>query len=97
MGFGTTLAPLLLLLGFEPLQVVPAVLLAEFATGLLGAALHQRFGNCGLPRSAELCAALASAGRQAPSRSGVASKKVLGTYIGATVLLTGVFIIATRR
>ena len=34
MGYGTTLTPLLLLAGFEPLQIVPCVLLSEFATGL---------------------------------------------------------------
>jgi len=29
MGYGTTLTPLLLILGFEPLQIVPAVLLSD--------------------------------------------------------------------
>ena len=36
MGYGTTLAPLLLLLGFQPLQVVPAVLLGQLAGGFFG-------------------------------------------------------------
>src|SRR6056297_350792 len=35
MGYGTSLTPILLLLGFSPLEVVPAVLLSELVTGLL--------------------------------------------------------------
>ena len=45
MGYGTTLTPLLLLVGFEPLQIVPAVLFSEFCTGLTAALLHHRDGN----------------------------------------------------
>ena len=40
MGYGTTLTPLLILFGFEPLQVVPAVLLSELVTGLLAGFTH---------------------------------------------------------
>jgi uncharacterized membrane protein YfcA len=45
MGYGTTLTPLLLLIGFRPLQVVPAILFSEFVTGILAAVFHQKFGN----------------------------------------------------
>jgi len=45
MGYGTTLTPLLILFGFEPLQVVPAVLLSELVTGLLAGFTHHSFGN----------------------------------------------------
>jgi hypothetical protein len=45
MGYGTTLTPLLLLLGFQPLQVVPAVLFSEFVTGVLAGLWHHRLGN----------------------------------------------------
>ncbi len=45
MGYGTILTPLLLLSGFGPLQVVPAILFSEFVTGVLAAIFHQRFGN----------------------------------------------------
>ena len=45
MGYGTTLAPLLLLVGYEPLDVVPAVLLSEFLTGVLAGVFHHEFGN----------------------------------------------------
>jgi len=45
MGYGTTLTPLLLFIGFDPLQIVPAVLFSEFVTGILVCIFHHRFGN----------------------------------------------------
>jgi len=45
MGYGTTLTPILLLMGFAPLQIVPAVLLSELFSGLFAAFLHHRIGN----------------------------------------------------
>ncbi len=44
-GYGTTLSPVLLLLGFDPLQVVPSVLLSELITGFLGGFTHHSMGN----------------------------------------------------
>lgn len=45
MGYGTTLAPLLLILGYNPLQVVPAILFSELISGLSAAFFHHRFKN----------------------------------------------------
>jgi uncharacterized membrane protein YfcA len=45
MGYGTTLTPLLLLMGYNPLQIVPAVLLSELFSGLTAAFLHHKFKN----------------------------------------------------
>ncbi len=45
MGYGTTLTPLLLIAGFEPLQIVPAVLFSEFFTGLTAGLMHHHDGN----------------------------------------------------
>ena len=45
MGYGTTLTPILMLIGFSPLQVVPAILLAQFIAGIFAASLHHRAGN----------------------------------------------------
>ena len=49
MGYGTILTPLLMLLfGYHPLQVVPAVLLSELLTGLLAGFTHHSVGNVDL-------------------------------------------------
>jgi uncharacterized membrane protein YfcA len=48
LGYGTVLTPVLLIMGFAPLQVVPAVLLSQFAGGLVGGVAHHRVGNISL-------------------------------------------------
>ena len=45
MGYGTMLTPILMMMGFQPLQIVPAVLLSELVSGLLAGYLHHRAGN----------------------------------------------------
>jgi len=48
MGYGTTLTPLLLIMGYSPLQIVPVVLISELFSGLLAGFLHHREGNVDL-------------------------------------------------
>lgn len=45
MGYGTTLTPILLAIGYEPLQIVPTILLSEFLSGLSASVFHSRAGN----------------------------------------------------
>ena len=45
MGYGTAITPLLLIFGFDPIQIVPAVMIQQAAAGLIGAYLHREFGN----------------------------------------------------
>lgn len=45
MGYGTTLTPVLLIIGFLPLEVVPCVLLGQLAGGFVGAFFHHKVGN----------------------------------------------------
>jgi uncharacterized membrane protein YfcA len=45
MGYGTAFTPLLLVIGFDPLQIVPAVMIQQGVAGLLGAYLHREYGN----------------------------------------------------
>ena len=45
MGFGTALTPLLLVVGFDPLQIVPVVMVQQGVAGLVGAFLHREFEN----------------------------------------------------
>jgi len=48
MGYGTTLTPILLIVGFSPLEVVPAVLLGQLVGGTVGGLAHHRLGNINL-------------------------------------------------
>ena len=55
MGYGTTLTPVFMLMGFSPMQIVPAILLSELITGLLAGVFHHREGNVDLkPKSADI-------------------------------------------
>jgi len=45
MGYGTTLTPVLLIMGYSPLQVVPALLLSELLSGLSAAFFHHKMKN----------------------------------------------------
>jgi len=55
MGYGTTLTPVFLLMGFSPIQIVPAILLSELVSGLLAGFFHHREGNVNLkPKSADI-------------------------------------------
>lgn len=52
MGYGTTLTPLFMLMGFGPHEIVPAILVSELCTGLLAGICHHREGNVNLrPRN----------------------------------------------
>jgi len=44
-GFGTIIAPLLILLGYDPRVVVPAILFSEMISGLWGGSWHWRYKN----------------------------------------------------
>lgn len=48
MGYGTALAPILILMGFDPLQVVPAVLISQFFTDIAACISHHNMYNVDL-------------------------------------------------
>ena len=104
MGYGTTLTPLLILFGYEPLQIVPVVLLSELLTGLAAGVMHQHDGNVDFFRDAAarrttlLLASLSAAGALAAVALAVQiSKHWLGLIITGIVMSMGVVILATRR
>ncbi len=45
MGFGTALSPLLFLLGYTPLQIVPVILISEAITGITDTIFDHEFKN----------------------------------------------------
>ena len=128
MGYGTTLTPVLLLMGYEPMQVVPAVLLSELFTGLLAGLAHHSAGNAnfrpkrfgprliikrvrqfgitesfrrGIPRDLRVVLVIAACSivgtLVAVSLAVSISKFYLKLYIGAMVLVIGVYILLSRK
>ena len=43
MGYGTILAPLLLIVGYEPAVIVPAILLSQAVGGFTASVFHHRY------------------------------------------------------
>lgn len=102
MGYGTTLTPLLLLMGYDTTQIVPSVLLSEFLTGILAGVLHHTFGNVDLkPGSRPFKVALVLAGCSVIGTLAAVFVSVsvpawiLKLYIGALVLAVGIGILLT--
>lgn len=104
MGYGTILTPLLLILGFKPLEVVPAVLLSQLVVSLTASFFHHRFGNVNFKRgSSHLNVALALA------LSGIVGsvaavfvainipQLVLEVYIGLMVLAIGIVMLVNMH
>ena len=104
MGYGTTLTPALLLVGFEPLIIVPAVLLSELVTGVTSGIMHHGAGNVNFHRgSRHRHVAMVLAGCSvvgtlvAVAISLQMPQWALKGYIGVLVLGIGVTILATRK
>ena len=104
MGYGTTLTPLLLILGFEPLQIVPTVLVSEFLTGIAAGVVHHELGNVDLrpaTRDFKVAAVLAACSIVGTLVAVILAvnlpKWAVKGYIGLLVLSAGIFILLTRH
>jgi uncharacterized membrane protein YfcA len=104
MGYGTTLTPLLLIAGFEPLQIVPAVLFSELLSGLAAGFLHHRDGNINwlrdvhARRTATLLILLSAAGAIVAVTIAVSIPRFwFSLAIVIIVLAMGVITLATLR
>lgn len=74
MGYGTTLTPVLLAFGFEPLDLVPSILFSEFLSGFASSHFHHDAGNVDLsPGSKEAKVAML-----------LALGSVVGVFIGVS-------------
>ena len=104
MGYGTTLTPILLLFGYEPLDLVPTILVSEFLSGFTAALFHAEAGNVQLRRGTrhQKAAVLLSAFGLVGTLVGVEVAlsipgPALRTLIGAVILASGILILVSHR
>lgn len=104
MGYGTSLTPILLLLGFDPLQLVPTVLVSELLSGFAAAFFHAEVGNVNLRRGSPhlKSAVILSVGSLVGAFAGVElafrlSRQALGVVISLIILGAGLYILLGRR
>jgi hypothetical protein len=104
MGYGTTLTPLLILFGIEPLTIIPAVLFSEFVTGIFAGVSHHIAGNVDFHpgkkaiRIATVIAMCSVIGVAIASFVALRiSKFILTLYIGLLVFIIGLLILILNR
>jgi len=104
MGYGTILSPILIILGFNPLVSVPAILISQAFGGLTASVFHQRFGNVSFhanSKDLKLAFVITSFGIIATIFAAVISinipKIALKTYIGILVLVMGIITLRNVR
>ncbi len=101
MGYGTVLSPVLLLLGFDALDVVPSLLFSECVAGTVAALTHHRVRNVDFrsgsrdTKVALLLATCAIAGTTAAALLAIRlPRQILRIWIGALVLVIGLLILS---
>jgi uncharacterized protein len=104
MGYGTILTPVMLLLGYDALLLVPAVIGSQLVGDVLQVFFHHEFKNVDMsPRSPDFKVGLAlSAFSLVGSVIGVLfvlniSKFALNLYIGVLVLVIGLVVLLNRE
>ncbi len=104
MGYGTVLAPILILMGYEPLRVVPAILISQLFTDIAACFCHHKAGNVNLKFSSKdfkmalIIGLISAVGVIISVLVAVKIPKWLVTfYIGLLVSAMGVLILATHK
>ena len=104
MGYGTLLTPMLLIIGFCPLEVVPAVLVSQLAGDFLAAFFHHRFENVNLSIGSKyfkVSVALAILGLAASVIAVLIAVNLptlyLNLYIGISAASLGLIILAAKN
>lgn len=101
MGYGTILSPTLLLMGFDPLIVVPALVLSQSIGGFVASRNHQNLKNASVwdwkTRDGKLGLLIGGAGVLAAILSATlaihVSKAFVQGYIGWMVLVMGIIML----
>ena len=104
MGYGTTLVPILLLLGYPPDVIVPAILLSGFITGLMSGGFHHAFGNVSLRKGSRdwgvilILSSMGAVGVVSAVFAAVCLPEIVQrTYIGSMVLVMGILVYVFRN
>lgn len=93
-GFGTILSPLLVILGFQPKVVVPAILVSEMISGLWGGAWHIKFKNVNWKAVGfTLCGSLIAMGLATYIMAEYLSPAMLKYVISIFAVVMGIFVV----
>ena len=104
MGYGFTVTPLLLLMGYSPTEAVPAVLVSSVVGDILGSFFHQSYKNVDFSLRSEsfkialVIGVLGGIGALFGALVAInISSLYLKTYIGILVTVLGIFVLFSDR
>ena len=104
MGYGFIITPLLLVLGYNPIRIIPAILVSSLVGNLLSAIFHHKLRNVDFSlesrdfRIALVIGGCGSIGSVFGALLAVEiSKFYLSLYIGVMVIAIGLFILYSRK
>ncbi|MGE5279294.1 MAG: sulfite exporter TauE/SafE family protein [Deltaproteobacteria bacterium] len=104
MGYGTALSAVFLILGYDPLRVVPAILISQFFTDIAACFFHHRMRNVNLKmhsRDFKVAAVLGVVSALGVLVSVLIAvkipRRILALYIGLLVLAMGILILVSRK
>jgi len=104
MGYGTILAPAMLMLGFDALRVVPAVITSQLVGDFLVVFFHHQFKSVNMSVGSQhfkvgvMLAVFSLVGSVAAVLFALnLSKFALNLYIGVLVVIAGVVVLVTRK
>jgi len=104
MGYGFTVTPILLLLGFSPLQTVPAVLISSLVGDILSSYYHHQFKNVDFSvnsKSFKIAIVMGGLGSIGALFGALVATRIskfyLSLYIGILVTLLGFFVLFSRK
>ncbi len=103
-GFGTIVVPSFVLLGFDPIQIVPSLLFVQVFTGIISTIFHHRHGNVdfsveGKSFKVALILTVFSivGGSSAALLALNVSQFFVKIYVGAIALSMGILVLVFRR
>ncbi len=106
MCYGTILGPVLIAMGYDPLVVIPSILITQAAGGAIASIFHNKFGNSDLSvkkenKDLKIVAVITGFGVFATVLAAVVAmqipKEYLKTYIGILVLIMGIILVTKAK
>jgi uncharacterized protein len=104
MGYGTALAPILIIMGYDPFKVVPAILISQLITDIAACISHHNLNNVNLKIKSpdfKIAAILGAISSLGVILSVIIALKVpkwlLTLYIGLLVFSMGVIVLVTIK
>jgi len=104
MGYGTVLSPLLIIMGYNPLLVIPAILLSQSMGGFTATFFHHKHKNAIYTKKSKdlkISLMISIYGILATVLGAFIAininKLILKTYIGVLILLIGILLLSNRK